>query len=236
MKALNENFLNEYAICPLRTFGDSRTEFGPAFETKRHLAGAGLAALNWYLLRLFIGENPTIHEIHVVLEGVLRNDYGWSIRKLRNKGIHACRSMAKTLDTIFLNYKVLQPITPYHLMIEGDTITGSYAVLESLHPRGRRSILRILDGPCDQRMPDIISMARWLHYTSQTEEIAGLYNISLDGKYPPVLHQGMNESVVRTYLSGILKSVRNGCYFPSPGNHCSICLTTACMEAVNHGK
>lgn len=228
MKIVTEKLLENYAMCPLR------------IDTVRNdLEAAAQQTLDWYILSLFIGKSPNIHDTQSMFENTLKSKK-WTAAEIRSKAINGCRVLSKRLDTIFNSHKVLQPTSPYHLMLEGDNILGSYAIIENYRSR-RRFVLRSWK-EIDQglhKQPDVISMARWLHYITQEEDPVSIYHVGLlDPKVRgnTTYHQEFNEDVVRMQLGGILKSIRHGCYYPSPGTYCKTCLGMPCLETIQHGK
>lgn len=229
---IDEAQLENYAVCPLR------------FRAVGELELACRDTTNWALIQTFIGIPVGIHEMQVHFEKYLKDTFKWNAWKLRHSAASTCRVLAKRLDTLLSGHKVLQPNTPYHLLVSGETITGQYAVIEQV-PTRRKSILRTW-GPekLDRTIPDIVSIARWLHYFSQEGVNIGVYHFefpedSRDGSYATKISlrvPGMNEILARQYMNGIILSMKQGLVYPSPGAHCGTCESETCREVVNYER
>src|SRR5208283_4809645 len=222
---IDEIQLENYAVCPLR------------FRAVGELELACRDTTNWVLLQTFIGIPVGIHEMQVHFEKYLKDTFKWSAWKLRRSATSTCRVLAKRLDTLLSGHKVLQPNTPYHLLVSGETIMGQYAVIEQV-PTRRKSILRTWGTKkLDRTIPDIVSISRWLHYFSQEGVNIGVYHFEFpedkcDGSKWSIRYLGMNETIARQYMSGVVLSLKQGIVYPSPGAHCGTCENEACREVV----
>jgi hypothetical protein len=150
--------------------------------------------------------------------------------------------IARRIRDLLVNYKVIQPASPYRLNLGKASILGSYAVLQRIVTkknapsevfllRCREKIAKVEQTYI--KMPDVVSLARWLHLRHSEVSYAAVkvLNFSFDTDLEWVEHF-TNERMVRGQLMKVMDAVLAGPGYPAPGVHCDSCTTHACIRQV----
>jgi hypothetical protein len=129
-------------------------------------------------------------------------------------------------------YEVLKPMVWYTLPLEGDEITGEYALVRKRTKDKIESLPMILVAHDKRPRYEAVGSLEILRYLDLMVHSAyvdaGIYHLPLwIGK--PWKQQNFDLPLVRRAASGILGTVRQS-GFPIPGAHCAGCAGKACRS------
>src|ERR1700678_72027 len=162
-----------------------------------------------------------------------RNDIPQKEYEIRvREGFRVCRRLR---DVIWRS-EILQPVTPYALLIGGVVITGEYAVLRPSRLKKHAFALYLRHGGMKMRplIPDVVSFARRLDLSDRWIDTS---NHHWAIKSIGVMHYWVARDLApepnpdRNFSTDVLLgavSVATGNPFPLPGDHCLACPTRAC--------
>lgn len=225
-----EQVLNMFALCPLRTESVNRDP----------LYGAACELLSWAVKRTFEGAVPELKQLRerycVVWKSLYYPAYKDTPVPPNHptywEGPRKAGLIGRKIFDFCTRFEVLHPEQYYTVTLGSQLVKGSYTLVRRRMAGSFPMVLVTHPNAPLHKYPDLKSLARWLDARrSLTDREIGVYHFPLVRGDAWSLNN-VDERLVLQWLGSILDSVSKTRY-PSPGSHCATCIRHDCMEVLN---
>ena len=230
-KSITENALLYYLECPLRSNGLASLPESPVLQCSQ-------STLRWLMSELACCREPTAKDIREYFDNEWQQTNSYQscntmpqkkYFQLLREGLRACHR----LRLLLCRCEILQPVSPYELVVDGIGITGEYTVLRSSHHKRQADVLYLRYGGVKIRpvIPDVVSFARWVDASKRME------TQNWDVNRISVMHYWVNRELAAEHRPGqnmagaVLEGVASVVSrppFPIVSEHCLSCPTRSC--------